>query len=90
MASFVTPPSWAPCVGHARGPTCRISQQAYRSLTGAEAPSPEHLHHDGPDLRGAIYTLPLVYIMIATRMELIASDLEEAAAILGPTACTWP
>jgi len=31
----------------------------------------------------AIYTFPYVYIMIANTLELIASDLEEAAAILG-------
>ncbi len=84
MASFVTPPflgafAWVMLAG----PNAGYLNKLYRSLTGAEEPLVNIFTMPGLIFVVAIYTFPYVYIMIANTLELIASDLEEAAAILG-------
>jgi iron(III) transport system permease protein len=84
MASFVTPPflgafAWVMLAG----PNAGYLNQLYRSLTGAERPLLNIFSMPGLIFVVAIYTFPYVYIMIANTLGLIASDLEDAAAILG-------
>jgi iron(III) transport system permease protein len=84
MASFVTPPflgafAWVMLAG----PNAGYLNQLYRSLTGAEEPLLNIFSMPGLIFVVAIYTFPYVYIMIANTLGLIASDLEDAAAILG-------
>ena len=84
MASFVTPPflgafAWVMLAG----PNAGYLNKLYRSLTGAEDPLLNIFTMTGLIFVVAIYTFPYVYIMIANTLGLIASDLEEAASILG-------
>ncbi len=84
MASFVTPPflgafAWVMLAG----PNAGYLNKLYRGLTGAEEPLLNIFTMPGLIFVVAIYTFPYVYIMIANTLGLIASDLEEAASILG-------
>jgi iron(III) transport system permease protein len=84
LASFVTPPflgafAWVMLAG----PNAGLLNTAWRALTGADDPLVDIFSMPGLIFVVAIYTFPYVYIMIANLLELIASDLEEAAAILG-------
>jgi iron(III) transport system permease protein len=84
MASFVTPPflgafAWVMLAG----PNAGLLNRIYRQMTGAEAPLFDIFSMSGLIFVVALYTFPYVYIMIANTLGLIASDLEEAAAILG-------
>jgi iron(III) transport system permease protein len=84
MASFVTPPflgafAWVMLAG----PNAGLINKLYRSLTGAEDPLVNVFSMRGLIFVVAIYTFPYVFIMIANTLDLIASDLEEAAAMLG-------
>ena len=84
MASFVTPPflgafAWVMLAG----PNAGLLNRGWRALTGAEAPLVNIFSLPGLVFVVTIYTFPYVYIMIANALSLIASDLEEAGAILG-------
>lgn len=84
LASFVTPPflgafAWVMLAG----PNAGILNKAWRDLTGAEGPLIDIFTMPGLVFAMTLYTFPYVFIMIANTLELIASDLEEAAAILG-------
>jgi len=84
MASFVTPPflgafAWVMLAG----PNAGYLNRLYRGLTGATDPLLNIFSMPGLIFVVAIYTFPYVYIMIANTLGLIASDLEDAAAILG-------
>jgi iron(III) transport system permease protein len=84
MASFVTPPflgafAWVMLAG----PNAGYLNRLYRGLTGADDPLVNIFTMPGLILVVAIYTFPYVYIMIANTLGLIASDLEDAAAIHG-------
>ena len=84
LASFVTPPflgafAWVMLAG----PNAGYLNKLYRGLTGAEGPLLNIFSMPGLIFVVALYTFPYVYIMIVNTLELIASDLEEAASILG-------
>ncbi len=84
MASFVTPPflgafAWVMLAG----PNAGLLNQLWRAVTGAEAALLDVFTMPGLVFVVTMYTFPYVYIMIANTLGLIASDLEEAAAILG-------
>ena len=84
LASFVTPPflgafAWVMLAG----PNAGYLNRLYRGLTGAEGPLLNIFTMPGLIFVVAIYTFPYVYIMIANTLGLIASDLEDAASILG-------
>jgi iron(III) transport system permease protein len=84
LASFVTPPflgafAWVMLAG----PNAGLLNVLWRDLTGAEGPLVDIFTMPGLVFVVTIYTFPYVYIMIANTLGLIASDLEEAAAILG-------
>ncbi len=84
LASFVTPPflgafAWVMLAG----PNAGFVNKLWRSLTGAAGALFNIFSMPGLVFVVTIYTFPYVYIMIANTLALIASDLEEAAAILG-------
>jgi iron(III) transport system permease protein len=84
LASFVTPPflgafAWVMLAG----PNAGLLNVLWRDVTGAEAPLVDIFTMPGLIFVVTMYTFPYVYIMIANTLGLIASDLEEAAAILG-------
>jgi iron(III) transport system permease protein len=84
LASFVTPPflgafAWVMLAG----PNAGMLNKLWRDLTGSAEPLVNIFSMPGLIFVVTIYTFPYVYIMIANTLGLIASDLEEAAAILG-------
>jgi len=84
LASFVTPPflgafAWVMLAG----PNAGILNTLWREATGAAEPLLNIFTMSGLVFVVSIYTFPYVYIMVANTLALIASDLEEAAAILG-------
>ncbi len=84
LASFVTPPflgafAWVMLAG----PNAGALNKLWRAVTGAEAPLLNIFTMPGLVFVVAMYTFPYVFIMIVNTLELVASDLEEAAAILG-------
>jgi len=84
MASFVTPPflgafAWTLLAG----PNAGVLNKVYRSLTGAEEPLLNIFTMGGLIFVMALYSFPYVFSMIANVCELISSDLEDAANVLG-------
>ena len=84
MASFVTPPflgafAWVMLAG----PNAGVLNVLWRRLTGAEEALANIFSMSGLVFVVTMYTFPYVYILIANTLALIASDLEEAASILG-------
>ena len=84
LTSFVTPPflgafAWVMLAG----PNAGAINQIYRELTGATEPLVDIFTMTGLVFVVSLYTLPYVFIMLTNTLELVASDLEEAAAILG-------
>ena len=84
LASFVTPPflgafAWVMLAG----PNAGLLNRLWRGATGAETPLLNIFSMPGLIFVVTIYTFPYVYIMVANTLALIASDLEEAGAILG-------
>lgn len=84
MASFVTPPflgafAWTLLAG----PNAGVLNKAYRYLTGAEEPIFNIFSIEGLIFVMALYSFPYVFSMIANVCELISTDLEDAANILG-------
>ena len=84
MASFVTPPflgafAWTLLAG----PNAGALNKAYRAVTGSEDALFNIFTMQGLIFVMALYSFPYVFSMIANVCELISSDLEDAAVILG-------
>ncbi|HEY1267931.1 MAG TPA: iron ABC transporter permease [Candidatus Binatia bacterium] len=84
MASFVTPPflgafAWMLLAG----PNAGMLNNWYRSITGSDAALFNIFTIEGLIFVMALYSFPYVFSMIANVCELISSDLEDAANILG-------
>jgi iron(III) transport system permease protein len=84
MASFVTPPflgafAWMLLAG----PNAGLLNNWYRAATGAESALVNIFTIEGLIFVMALYSFPYVFSMIANVCELISSDLEDAANILG-------
>src|SRR2546428_10573716 len=84
LASFVAPPflgafAWVMLAG----PNAGLLNTLWRAWTGATGALVNIFTMPGLVFVVTIYTFPYVYIMIANTLALIASDLEEAAAIHG-------
>jgi iron(III) transport system permease protein len=84
MASFVTPPflgavAWVMLAG----PNAGALNKLWRGVTGADGAAVNIFTMAGLVFVVALYTFPYVYVMIGNTLELIASDVEEAAAMLG-------
>jgi iron(III) transport system permease protein len=84
MASFVTPPflgafAWTLLAG----PNAGALNKFYRFITGSEEALFNIFTMSGLIFVMALYSFPYVFSMIANVCELISSDLEDAAEILG-------
>ena len=84
MASFVTPPflgafAWTLLAG----PNAGALNKLYRFVTGSEDALFNIFTMPGLIFVMALYSFPYVFSMIANVCELISSDLEDAAEILG-------
>jgi iron(III) transport system permease protein len=84
MASFVTPPflgafAWTLLAG----PNAGALNKLYRAVTGSEEALFNIFTMPGLIFVMALYSFPYVFSMIANVCELISSDLEDAAEILG-------
>ena len=84
MASFVTPPflgafAWTLLAG----PNAGALNKFYRFVTGSEQALFNIFTMSGLIFVMALYSFPYVFSMIANVCELISSDLEDAAEILG-------
>ena len=84
MASFVTPPflgafAWTLLAG----PNAGALNKLYRAMTGADGFLFNIFTMQGLIFVMALYSFPYVFSMIANVCELISSDLEDAAEILG-------
>jgi iron(III) transport system permease protein len=84
MASFVTPPflgafAWTLLAG----PNAGALNKLYRAVTGSEEAVFNIFTMPGLIFVMALYSFPYVFSMIANVCELISSDLEDAAEILG-------
>ena len=84
MASFVTPPflgafAWTLLAG----PNAGALNKLYRAITGSEGSLFNIFTLQGLIFVMALYSFPYVFSMIANVCELISSDLEDAAQILG-------
>jgi iron(III) transport system permease protein len=84
MASFVTPPflgafAWTLLAG----PNAGVLNKIYRAVTGGDEPLFNIFSMPGLIVVMALYSFPFVFSMIANLCELISSDLEDAAVILG-------
>jgi iron(III) transport system permease protein len=84
MASFVTPPflgavAWVMLAG----PNAGALNKLWRAVTGSESSALNIFTMTGLVFVVALYTFPYVYVMIGNTLELIASDVEDAAAMLG-------
>jgi iron(III) transport system permease protein len=89
MASFVTPPflgafAWVILAG----PKAGLLNKVWREATGAVEPLVNIFTMSGLVFVVAMYTFPYVYIMLANTLALVASDLEDAAAIHGASRLT--
>jgi iron(III) transport system permease protein len=89
MASFVTPPflgafAWVMLAG----PNAGLLNKVWREATGAVEPLVNIFTMSGLVFVVAMYTFPYVYIMLANTLALVASDLEDAAAIHGASRLT--
>src|SRR5438132_8526969 len=84
MASFVTPPflgafAWVMLAG----PNAGLLNTLWRRLTGLDSPLVDIFTMPGLVFVVTLYTFPYVYIMLVNTLALTASDLAEAAPILG-------
>jgi iron(III) transport system permease protein len=84
MASFVTPPflgafAWTLLAG----PNAGVLNKLYRTLTASEDVIFNIFTMPGLIFVMALYSFPYAFSMIANVCELISSDLEDAAVILG-------
>jgi iron(III) transport system permease protein len=84
MASFVTPPflgafAWTLLAG----PNAGMLNQLFRGLTNSDAVLFNVFTMHGLIFVMALYSFPYAFSMIANVCELISSDLEDAAVILG-------
>lgn len=84
MASFVTPPflgafAWTLLAG----PNAGLLNKLYRAVTGTQGHLFNIFTMEGLIFVMGLYSFPYVFSMIANLCEMISSDLEDAANILG-------
>ena len=84
LASFVTPPflgafAWTLLAG----PNAGVINQWWRALTGSSEPLVNIYSMGGLSFVVFLYIYPYVFTMITNSLDMISSDLEEAANILG-------
>ena len=84
LGSFLIPP-FVGAIGWILlgGPNAGWVNRAYVALTGAPAGPVNIFSFGGLAFVTALYSFPLIYVFTKSALDLISTDLEEAAAILG-------
>lgn len=92
IGAFVMPP-FLGAIGWIllAGPNAGWINQAWRAISGAEAPLVDIFSLWGMALVIALNAFPLIFIFATSALDLISSEMEEAAAIhgAGPMRTTW-
>jgi iron(III) transport system permease protein len=84
MASFVTPPFLgAFCWTLLAGPNAGLINKWWKDLTGSDAPLFNVYSIAGLIFVTFLYTFPYVFALMVNALDLVSSDMEEAAGILG-------
>jgi iron(III) transport system permease protein len=88
LGAFIMPP-YLGAIGWIllAGPNSGFLNQAWRALTGAEGPLVNVYSFPGLALVIALHSFPLAFIFIKSALDLISSEMEDAANIMG--ANTW-
>ena len=88
LGAFVLPP-YLGAIGWIllAGPNSGFVNQAWRSITGAEAPLVNVYTFSGLAMVIALQSFPLIFIFVKSALDMISSEMEDAANILG--AGTW-
>ena len=88
LGAFVVPP-YLGAVGWIllAGPNSGFVNQAWRAVTGAEGPLFNVYSFEGLSLVIALHSFPLAFIFVKAALDLVSSEMEDAANILG--AGTW-
>lgn len=88
LGAFVLPP-YLGAIGWIllAGPNSGFINQAWRFVTGAEAPLVNVYTFTGLAVVIALQSFPLIFIFVKSALDLISSEMEDAANILG--AGTW-
>ncbi len=88
LGAFVVPP-YLGAVGWIllAGPNSGVVNQAWRAVTGATGPLFNVYSFEGLALVIALHSFPLVFIFVKSALDLVSSEMEDAANILG--AGTW-
>ncbi len=88
LGAFVVPP-YLGAVGWIllAGPNSGVINQAWRALTGAEGALFNVYSFEGLSLVIALHSFPLAFIFVKAALDLVSSEMEDAANILG--AGTW-
>lgn len=84
LGAFVVPP-YLTAIGWIllAGPNSGVLNQAWRWVTGFEAPLVNVYSFAGLALVIALSTFPLVFIFVKSALDLVSSEMEDAANILG-------
>ena len=84
MASFVTPPFLgAFCWTLLAGPNAGVLNKWWKELTGSETALFNIYSVAGLILVSFLYSFPYVFTLLVNALDLVSSDMEEAAGILG-------
>ncbi len=88
LGAFVVPP-YLGAVGWIllAGPNSGVINQVWRAVTGAEGALFNVYSFEGLSLVIALHSFPLVFIFVKAALDLVSSEMEDAANILG--AGTW-
>ena len=92
LASFLIPP-FVGAIGWILlgGPNAGWINRVWVAVTGAKAGPINIFSFSGLAVVTALYSYPLIYVFTKSALDLVSTELEEAAAILGatPTRTTW-
>lgn len=88
LGAFILPP-YLSAIGWIllAGPNAGFLNRAWRDLTGLETPLFNVYSFEGMTLVIALNSFPLVFIFVKAALDLVSSEMEDAASILG--ADTW-
>ena len=84
LGAFITPP-YLGAIGWIllAGPNAGWINRSWRWLTGAEAPLFDIYSFPGLTLIIALYSFPYLFIFVSAALDLVSSEMEDAASILG-------
>jgi iron(III) transport system permease protein len=84
LGTFITPP-YLGAIGWIllAGPNAGWINRIWRALTGAEEPLFDIYSFEGLTLIIALYSFPYLFIFVSAALDLVSSEMEDAASILG-------